>query len=459
MKNRIHSGFTLALAVKEGHATALRSLLTKLNQQPSVLDFSKSRTTFFATGVILPAQEYFGKTLPETFILATTYWGPLKKHLYDIIQTNKTGIVEVLKHTEEFKNINLIRDKDLYNFLEHYSRHGAFNSRNNLITKEDMTNEEKLKNEIQEYIDIAQKHKVFDNLSARQIKELIVRHINSKGTDFEWAKKSTVKSIREFFNVKNILIIVTVSYVVAVLFIKTIIDISHNLNAEILHLLLILLRLLLILALVVVVTLIISLLILSICIAIKTRRRKLNNLSAERSEDSKIRLLASTQLNPVLNEMTATGPLKKGLLRKFFYNLILLYANEFVLGSNIQTVRSARWVAVNKQRQLVFLSNFANTSDFYIRDFLNGGTPAGIDFMFNNGQGFPDSSFIFRRGGIKKDPEGFMHAVHLGQQPADFWYAHEKKLTVDIISKNREIRKGLFKKMQNNDVEEWLKLF
>ena len=51
-----------------------------------------------------------------------------------------------------------------------------------------------------------------------------------------------------------------------------------------------------------------------------------------------------------------------------------------------------------------------------------------------------------------------MHAVHTGQQVTQLWYAHEKHLTADVITKNRKIRNGLFKKMTEEEAREWLKL-
>ena len=156
--------------------------------------------------------------------------------------------------------------------------------------------------------------------------------------------------------------------------------------------------------------------------------------------------------------MTAAAPLKKGRLRRFFYAFALRVINIFApFLMKVPTVSNVRWLVIDNKKRLVFLSNFPNTTDFYVRDFLNGKTPLGLNFMFTNGQGFPDAKLL-RYGGITRDPEGYMNAVHTGQQVTDLWYAHEPNLTADIINKNRKMRNGLFKKMNEKDANEWLKL-
>jgi hypothetical protein len=462
MKNRIHRGYTICLTVKPGHGDSLRKLLDELNQQPSQMDFTKSRTTLFASGMVLPKTDYFGETLPETFVLATTCWGKIKDHIYDVIAAVKPALIDILNHTVEFGYHTLAKDDDLYYFLRYHSHHSTFNSSHNCITKQDISNEELLKNEIENYIDDGQQHNIFKGLTAGEIKKLIVRHINSRGSEFEWARESTRKTIGEYLKLKRFLLLLILGC--AVLFATmTLTGITppfinpgnkfNNwflMNPKALNGLNTILFFLLVA---------ISFFgVFFVYTAIKYRKRKRRYMAAERASDSRLRILASTQLNPVINEMTAAGPLKKGRFRRILYDFLLMLINEFVVGATIQTVRSARWFTTNQKRRLVFLSNFTNTTDFYIRDFLNGKTPVGINFMFNNGQGFPDSSFIFYKG-IKKDPEGYIHAVHQGQQMTSFWYAHEKKLTVDIILKNREIRKGLFKKMNDANAQKWLRLF
>jgi hypothetical protein len=180
--------------------------------------------------------------------------------------------------------------------------------------------------------------------------------------------------------------------------------------------------------------------------------------TADRPDDDHVRKVAATQLRPILNEMTAAGPLKKGMTRRYFYAFSLRVLHLVAPAvMNVPTVSNIRWLVTDNKKRLVFLPNYTNATDFYVRDFLNGTTPIGVNFMFTNGKGFPDAKMLWY-GGISRDPEGYMHAVHSGQLVTDLWYAHEPNLTSDIIRKNRTIRNGLFIRMNENEARQWLRL-
>ncbi|RYG48467.1 MAG: hypothetical protein EOO01_13520 [Chitinophagaceae bacterium] len=187
-----------------------------------------------------------------------------------------------------------------------------------------------------------------------------------------------------------------------------------------------------------------------------TRER---HLTATRPETARIRELAQTQLSPIINEMIAAGPLRPGWLRKHFYYYSLAivgFLREPFLA--VPTVSSIRWVSINKRRRLLFLSSYHNTTDFYVREFLTGSTPVGVNFIFSNGQGFPNAPYLYQQG-IRADPEGYMDVIHTYQGITDFWYAHDPDLTSDVINKNRNIRLGLFGTMNESKSQKWLELF
>lgn len=124
---------------------------------------------------------------------------------------------------------------------------------------------------------------------------------------------------------------------------------------------------------------------------------------------------------------------------------------------NVPTVSNIRWLAIDGRKRLLFTSIYSNTTDFYVREFLTGDTPRGVNFMFTHGMGFPDAQYLFK-GGIREDPEGYMNAVHSGQHLTDLFYAHEKDLTAEIICQNRKMRNGLFQPMTEQEAAIWLKM-
>lgn len=448
--HKLHGGLTIAVPIKPGHSNHLRQVLMDVNsgKNKCLNNFDSSETTLFVTGVILPAQGYHKELLPATFIFATTYCGPVGSHIEDLVKTCKKALQEMFGHCVAFPQKNLITTEEVANYLKAHIHKGAFNSRYNCITKQEVEGEKNLKAEIQNYIDklkiLIEKNKIKNDITPVQIKTLIERHIKVQGPKYDWAHKPARKSLTEFVIVNRLKI--TVVSIIAILLVSCAIFYPGMLYGCKLQI-------------VVLCIVAVAVALLGIYLLTTSYITRKKNITAPRPANTHIRAVAATQLRPVLNEMTAAAPLKQGRLRKYFYaaslRVVHFLGNLFM---NVPTVSSIRWLVVNDKKRLLFLSNFTNTTDFYVRDFLNGGTPRGVNFIFSNGMGFPDSRFMFLDG-ISKDPEGYMNAVHTGQQPTDLWYAHEPHLTVDMINKNRKIRNGLFKKMNNPEAVEWLKLF
>lgn len=276
---------------------------------------------------------------------------------------------------------------------------------------------------------------------------MIQRHISTRGQEYEWALKPDKKSLRELLSLYRVAITISVLY----LLLATGWFLFHIAECCLLNRVLIAafegLKILLLLSA--------GVAFLILLLASIIARDK--NLTAERQPDAAIRRLAASQLGPVLNEMTAAGPLKKGILRKHFYAAALRVLAFVRAGQGIPTVSNIRWVLTDKNRRMVFLSNYANSTDFYVRDFLNGTTPLGVNFVFTCAAGFPDAKMLLYRG-ITDQPEGYMNAVHFGQVVTDLWYAHDPESTVDVIQRNRQIREGLFRSMNEYEAWRWLKL-
>ncbi|MEO5893688.1 MAG: hypothetical protein ABIQ31_25765 [Ferruginibacter sp.] len=437
--HRIHSGFTVAVAIKNGESGRLKALLKQLNkdESKSLVDFAGSETALFVSGVILPAQNYHGEMLPETFVLATTFCGPFSRHLDDLLRTSKRGLCEIFRHCEGFPENGLARDIDLAGYLRSHKYRSAFKSRYSGITKKDVQEEKVLRRQIETYLDKLRGLNVLDGLSPKSIKALIQRHIKTHATKFNCADRPARSAnfqeilstwrvavflmVFEFFLFLVIALLVTYYICFCTLFF-------------------------------------IGFLLITMAVGFGFYIASKKSVTASRPPDSHVRRITATQLHPVINEMTAAAPLKKGQLRKYFYAFALRVISIAGLIMDIPTVSSIRWLVVDKRRRLVFLSNYANTTDFYVRDFLNGTTPKGINFMFSNGMGFPDAVFFYS-GGVMTDPEGYMNVIHTHQHVTDLWYAHEQSLTVDNINKNRKIRDGLFKRMSDKEAKEWLRLF
>lgn len=450
--HRIHGGFTAAFPIKEEgtEASSLSGMLAFLHKHngPGGSNFDKSATTLFVSGVVLPAQDYKNEKLPPTLVLATTYCGPLKAHLHDLIATNKNILVKMFMFCKDFNGGYDASDEEIYLFLKKHSHHSNFNSRCNFISKQDTKNEKALRNEIENYIDRARAQSGFKNCSPQEIRKLIQRHIISCGEEYAWALKPFKKNGWELLETWRVRITYILLPVIGIALGLTLFaPIGLTIAALFWK------KLNLGLCLAGCIPFVFIAIVLARLMLMKTK-------TAVRPPDARVQELAATQLNPVLNEMTAAAPLKAGFLRAFLYaSLLRILGMVAPILLKIPTVSNIRWLVIDNKKRLLFLSCFSNTTDFYVRDFLVGKTAKGVNFMFTHGQGFPDARWLFKTKGIITDPEGYMHAVHTGQHVTDLWYGHEKHLTADIINNNRKIRNGLFKKiMTEEDALEWLKL-
>ena len=415
--HRIHGGLAVVVPVQRGKSQKLRKVLRNINGMETVTasPFKVSSTTLFVTGVIVPEQDYHGKPLPETFVFATTYCGPRNKHFEDLLATNKDNLWSMFQYCKGFPNKQHVDDETLLAYLKKYNRLGNFSSRYNFLGKKDVEREKDLRYQIEQYIDKAQALHAFDKLSSMQIQTLIQRYIRAMGPDYDWALKADRKNIWELLYLARAYAALLLTVGGVLLFLLFLVPLSWYIG-------------------------------------------RIKTPAADRPPDRRVRMLAATQLNPTLNGMVAAAPLKPGMLRRWFYAVSLRVSGSFAaVFSKVPTVSSIRWLTIDKKRRLFFLSNYSNTTDFYVRDFINGNTARGVNFMFTHGMGFPDANPFFG-GGIKVDPEGYMNAVHAGQHVVDLWYAHDKSMVVDIILKNRKIRNGLPKKMTEQKAVEWLRL-
>lgn len=433
--HRLHRALTVVAPIIKGRSGDLSILLNTFKDDAGncTIRFCDSNTTLFVSIVILQNQKYGKEDLPETLVFATTFSGLRITHLRDLVVTCKKQLISIFKFCEDFPKADLVKDDTLIYYLKSHHKSSAFNTRYNCITKKEVKQEKCLRNEIEGYLDRAQDLGAFTGLKAVQVKSLIQRHIITRGEKYEWSYKPSKPSLTEsiIINRGPIILAILLGILIKLLSRKPRHIIDFFVIASIAYLVLI-----------------------SILKYISTQK----TITASRQGDIKVRWQAASQIQPVLNEMTAIAPLKKGRIRRYFFSAALRVASLFApFFMKIPTVSTIRWLTVNNRKRLLFLSSYSNTTDFYVRDFLNGSTPMGVNFMFTNGEGFPDARLLFYDG-ISKDPEGYMNAVHLGQQVTDLSYAHDPELTCDMINNNRKIRNGLFIHMSEERARQWLKL-
>lgn len=162
------------------------------------------------------------------------------------------------------------------------------------------------------------------------------------------------------------------------------------------------------------------------------------------------------------NQMTHYVPVKPGRLRLFFLRLGLCLVNlqaiySFNKGtlSGISSIHFARWLVINKGKNLLFFSNFDGTWENYLSDFVDRATE-GLTLIWSNTIEFPHTRFLFNNGA--SDEERFKNWTRKYQVPTHKWHSAYKDLTVKNIIRNHRIRMSLQENMHAQQASEWLKL-
>jgi deferrochelatase/peroxidase EfeB len=162
------------------------------------------------------------------------------------------------------------------------------------------------------------------------------------------------------------------------------------------------------------------------------------------------------------NHMATLSRLKPGRLRSLTLRLafVVVGTARFVcapgfLGKN-GVIHFARWMRLPGTDQLLFWSNYDNTWESYVTDFI-ADAPTGVTGIWSNCVGFPRTRGLF--GGGAADRARLVHWARRQQQPTRFWHSAYHDLTAARIRTNAAIRQGVATAESAQDCEDWLALF
>lgn len=449
--HRVNSGFTLLLPLKADSVAPVSELLAELHADQTRLPFAQSETTFFATITVIPAQMYKDEPLPATLLFATSYCGPTRVHVRELVRVMSDGIREVLQHCDGFDAGGSA--EELEDFLLE-RRHGdTYYSGMNHLSPTCVRRHRELRDAIQAYLDERQEHGDLPK-TAVEVQRAIQDHVKSR-PDLAWAQEPWRPTFGAWvlFNRRTLIIEAAVALLLACTLARIFID-STFLSIVVASGWIALTAFLL--------------LVLVIVLNIREAEPQQTYVSA-RPLDARARTLAATQKRAVINEFTLAGPIKtEGTLRPLFLRLGFWVIGRVFdgvpgipyvgSGISIPTVATARWIVADRGRRVMFISNFTNDGEGYVRDFIE--TPGGamrINLSFGFGTGFPPTEWIVRRGALE-DPNAYLYSLAENQLPTLFWYGPYRDVSIDNIKVNRAIREGLFENYNEQDAQKWLHL-
>lgn len=153
--------------------------------------------------------------------------------------------------------------------------------------------------------------------------------------------------------------------------------------------------------------------------------------------------------------MTVIAPLKKGWIRRVFLALTLKLVGLVAYFAYIPTVHTARWLQMDRGKRLVFIANFDNLSEAYAHDFVDSERRSmNMAVIFSHAFGFPATRWLVHKQYNHRSE--YMKGVRAHQKITQFWYSYNRDLSVENVKRNRAFRAGLFKKMDDPAIKDWL---
>lgn len=164
------------------------------------------------------------------------------------------------------------------------------------------------------------------------------------------------------------------------------------------------------------------------------------------------------------NHMGSIVIIKPGVLRAIIIRAghhglglaLRALANSGVRGylGSMRTVHFAHWVFANNTSRLIFFSNFDQSWESYLDDFIEK-AHVGLTLAWGCGVGFPPTRFLIQDGAShgRKFKAWARHSMTISR----FWYSAYPDLTVDQVERNNRIANGLRKPvLTEKDASVWI---
>ncbi|MBC9033420.1 hypothetical protein IAG41_13570 [Sphingomonas sp. JC676] len=150
------------------------------------------------------------------------------------------------------------------------------------------------------------------------------------------------------------------------------------------------------------------------------------------------------------NHMGSIVLIKPGVLRTIIIRAghfalkraLRVIATNGYLGS-MRTIHFAHWARVNNGSRLLFFSNFDQTWESYLDDFIEK-AHGGLTLAWSCGIGFPPTRFLVKDGA--SNGLQFKQWARHSMTVSRFWYSAYSDLTADQIERNYRIACGLRKR-------------
>jgi Dyp-type peroxidase family len=397
------NALTVLTGIKPNQVAALDALLSRIGANlanKGLIRFHAMTRVHFAAWVILPGDSAF----PATLVLETTYDGDLEDHLGDLVAHGSDALDAVYCLCEGYPPAGSKEPWAVRQYLKMHSVKSAIfwtafpgrsaaNIRNAMAVRDDA----------RRYLDEESRKWPLDRLTKVQLREKLTAHF-VHGAAIR-PEPSPVSKARLYWRLcRNVVL----------LFSPALLFFPFGLA------LLILARI------------------------HELREAKIPNPPPHQLDDRIFR-------DPpcALNHLTTLVNIKPG--RLFLLKVILgvyeiLGKTIFILGgiAGLQTVHFARWIFLNNNRRLLFLSNHDGSWSSYLGDFSDQGW--GVTSIWSNTEGFPPARFLFGAG--CRDIDAYAQWSRQHNVYAQVWYSAYPDETILNLTHDFELRDSLCRAVQ-----------
>ncbi len=183
----------------------------------------------------------------------------------------------------------------------------------------------------------------------------------------------------------------------------------------------------------------------------------------DRDDASHAASLALIEDHDVANQFSAIGSVKPNIVRLWVARLVLViidYAARHIYTrgrlARVRSIHFARWVFLDHQQRIIFMSNYDGSLESYMDDFINK-VGFGLNVIFSNGVGFPRTDWLIHRGCW--DERKFKEHLRRHQLPNQVWYKAYPGLTAVDLERNTRIRQGLMSaSLTDQEASAWVAL-
>ena len=422
-----HGALSIVANIKPGKKQQLNDLCKEMEamgvENNSIVPFKKLTSIHFARFVIFDeSEDAYGNIVEAKLSFTTNYDEPYDQHLDELISFAGPGLWQIFSNCEDFPVNESYNKQSLINYLQSKTVENAvfyvgIGYRSVLQIKQ----EDELREEIEDFLD--RQSSSLKNIGAVITRQKVIDYVNSHPA-LQWAKTPVEKPSAAW-------------------------KAGYYGKATFAALLLLLLA-------VFWVPFVFIWLILILLTEMKEKDVKYE------FDKKHIREIVERETGLVQCQFSAMGNIKPGWIRQQTM-MFLLHMTNFLAPylytkgklSGIPTVHFARWIIVNKGRQMIFLSNFDGNSESYLRDFIN---IAGkqLSLMFCHTVGYPKTRLMIIGGA--DDANGFMKWARKFHTISNVWYSANKNVSVKNIFNNSKIRDGLYGNMDEKQAAHWLSL-